>query len=278
MLIRDAAPRYLLETLLTNLPKQAYQPVLRQRGENPDEVDLPYTCLLIQTGSKLVLVDTGMGSDPGDAERGKLLDHLRAEGIDPSEIGTVVISHAHPDHVGGILAADGMLVFPSARYAMFQQEWDFWMANPGLEELPLDEDVRQEMVSIARKTLERIEGQVNLLHRETAILRGIVAVPAFGHTPGHMALGIRSSGEELLFVADAILHPLNLEFPQARAVFDHQPETMAATRLRLLQQAAKKRCLLSATHFPFPGLGRVVSEDGVWQWQPVSTVVQGKTA
>lgn len=277
IVLQDAAPIYALETLFANVPKRQYGPLLRSCGEDPENIILPYTSLLIDAGRELLLVDTGTGSLAGK-EGGRLLDNLRAEGIDPHDIEIVVISHAHPDHVGGILTADDKLAFPNARYIIFRQEWDFWMSNPNLDGLLVDDASKQGMLSSARNSLSRIEERVDRLREDTEILPGITAIQAFGHTPGHMAVEVTSAGDELLFVADALLHPLNLQFPHARAVFDHQPEAMVATRLRLLQQAAKKNCMVSATHFAFPGLGRVVSEETGWQWRPISTVNQGKSA
>jgi glyoxylase-like metal-dependent hydrolase (beta-lactamase superfamily II) len=274
--VRDAAPLYPLDTLLTNVPKERRKSLLRSRGEDPEQIPLPYTCLLIDTARAFVLVDTGMGAPAGDADKGKLLDILRAEGIDSRQIETVVISHAHPDHVGGIATEGDTLAFPNARYVMFRQEWDFWMVNPDLAGLPLDDTIKQSMLSSARTNLSRIEAQIDLLRERTEILPGITAVPAFGHTPGHMALEISSADAELLFVADALLHPLNFEFPEARAVFDHQPETMVATRLRLLQQAAGRQCLISTTHLPFPGVGHVVPQGNTWSWRPVTNVGESR--
>jgi len=265
--ILDGAARYPTAMFFTNLRKEEYEPLLRQRGQLSEEIELPYTCLLIQTGRERILVDTGAGNLAPAA--GKLLLHLRAEGIEPSEIDTVVLSHGHPDHIGGALKEDGTPAFPNARYVLFKEEWDFWMSNPSLAELPVPGYFKEAMLAAAQKNLPAVQGQVDLLQQETEIYRGVSAIAAFGHTPGHMALEISSAGQRLIFVADAIIDPIDVQFPQARAVIDHQPEKMVTTRVRLLHRAAEGKALLLATHFPFPGLGQVVQAGDSWQWEPI---------
>jgi glyoxylase-like metal-dependent hydrolase (beta-lactamase superfamily II) len=251
----------------TNLRKEEYDPLLRQRGQGSEEIETPYTCLFINTGRERVLVDTGAGNFSPTA--GNLLPQLRAEGIEPGEIDAVVLSHGHPDHIGGNLNQDGKPTFPNARYVLFKEEWDFWMSNPSLGELPVDARFKEAMLASAQKNLPPIQGQLDLLQQETEIHRGVSAIAAFGHTPGHMALEISSAGQQLIFVADAIIDPIDIEYPQARAVIDHQPEKMVSTRVRLLRKAAEGKALLLASHFPFPGLGHVVPIGAGWQWQPI---------
>ena len=278
MAIRDAANRYPLGMFLTNLPKERYELLFRQRGEDPEEVELPYTCLVIETGGERLLIDTGMGSNSFIPGKGKLLVHLRAEGTPPEEIDTVIISHAHPDHIGGILTEHGELAFPKARYMMFKEEWNFWMSNPSLAELPVDQSFKDGMLASARRNLLPIQGKLDVLERETQILPGVSAIHAFGHSPGQMAVEVSSCGERLLFVADALILPLNLEFPEARGVTDHQPEAVLATRLQLLRKAAAEKSLVSASHFPFPGVGRVVSKGARWEWQPIPAAGESRAA
>ena len=259
--IMDDRPRYPVGMFLTNLPKEQYEPLLRQRGEDTEEIDLPYICLFINTGRERLLVDTGTG--------GKLLPLLRAEGILPQEIGTVILSHGHPDHIGGSLNADGKPAFPNARYVMLRKEWDFWMSGPSLVELPVDESLKQMILASAQKNLPGVQAQLDLVHPDTEIVPGITAIAAFGHSPGQMALDISSAEQRLLFVADAIVLPLHLEYPETIGATDHCPDQMVATRLSLLEKATSEKSLVATSHFAFPGLGRVVSKREWWEWQPI---------
>jgi glyoxylase-like metal-dependent hydrolase (beta-lactamase superfamily II) len=259
--IMDDRPRYPIGMFLTNLPRDQYEPLLRQRGQDVQEIDLPYICLLIDTGRERVLVDTGAG--------GKLLPLLRAEGILPQEIGTVILSHGHSDHTGGSLNEDGKPAFRNARYVMFRQEWDFWMSNPTLAELAVDDSFKKRMLASAQKSLSGIQPQLDRVDPDTELVPDITAIAAFGHSPGQMALEISSAGEHLLFIADAIVHPLHLEYPETIGATDHSPSQMVATRLRLLEKAAREKPLVSTSHFAFPGLGHVVPKGERWEWQPI---------
>jgi glyoxylase-like metal-dependent hydrolase (beta-lactamase superfamily II) len=265
--IQDDAPRYPIGMFLTNLAKERYEPELLQRGEDPQQIELPYTCLFISTERERLLVDTGIGVDSSSPTKGRLLPLLRAEGIEPHEIGTVILSHGHSDHVGGNLNDAGQPAFPNARYVMLRKEWDFWMSNPSLAELPVDEGFKKGMLASAQKNLPGVQAQLDLVDTDTEIVPGITAIAAFGHSPGQMALEISSAEERLLFVADAIVHPLHLEYPETIGMTDHRPSQRVETRIRLLEKAAREKSLVSTSHFAFPGLGRVVPKGESWQWR-----------
>jgi glyoxylase-like metal-dependent hydrolase (beta-lactamase superfamily II) len=268
--IEDDAPRYPLGMFLTNLAKERYEPALLQRGEDRQYIDLPYTCLFINTGRERVLVDTGIGTDTLRPTQGKLLPLLRAEGIEPHEIDTVILSHGHPDHIGGSLNEAGQPAFPNARYVLLRKEWDFWMSNPSLAELPVEESLKKSMLASAQKNLPGVQAQLDLADPDTEIVPGITAIAAFGHSPGQMALRISSAEQRLLFVADAIVHPLHLEYPETIGMTDHRPNEMVETRIRLLEMAVREKSPVSTSHFAFPGLGYVLPKGGAWRWQPMS--------
>lgn len=269
--IRDGGGRYPLAVLLTNLPTNIYEPWLRARGEDIATADLPFTCLFVDTGRERVLIDTGIGAESAGPTPGRLLDLLKSIGVGPEQIDIVILSHAHPDHVGGILMADGRAAFPRARYVMSQREWDFWSSSTEVAEQRMDESLKASMLGAVRKYVFPLRERLEFLKGEAEIVAGVKAIEAFGHSPGHMAIEINSEGEKLLFVADAMLHPLNLQYPDSRSAMDHIPTEMVATRLRLFEKAAKEKCLVSTAHFAFPGLGRVLQKGDRWEWQPIAT-------
>src|SRR5438105_2225616 len=169
--MQDATNQYPIGMFISNLPHEQYEPWLRGRGQSLDEFEASYICLLIDTGRERVLVDTGCGTGGFLPIQGKLLEQLRAENIERDEIGTVILTHAHPDHVGATLnEEDGKPTFRNARYVMFAQEWEYWVSNPSVAELPVEEAFRQGLVTSAQKNLFGIREQLELLSKETEIV------------------------------------------------------------------------------------------------------------
>ena len=253
-----------------NAPKEQLAEVLREHDLDPEHWEehvSPYLCLVINTGEHLVLVDTGAGDFVPTT--GKLIPNLQTEGIAPEDIDTVILTHGHPDHIGGTVDSNGKLAFPNAGYVMWKDEWDFWTSEPDLTRLQIDEHLKQLLLTFARNCLPPIRGQLDLVDQEMEIVPGVSAVPAPGHTPGHMAVAVSSGGEQLLCISDVAILPINLEQPDWYAAVDLDPEQIAVTKHRLFSQAADEKALVFAFHFPFPGLGHIVQEGDAWQWRPI---------
>jgi glyoxylase-like metal-dependent hydrolase (beta-lactamase superfamily II) len=257
--------------LFSNAPRQELEHTLHKHNlylEQWVEWVSPYICLVVDTGEHRVLVDTGAGALTPST--GKLVQNLKIAGIAPEDIDVVVITHAHPDHIGGNTDSEGKLAFPKAKYVMWRDEWDFWTSERA--EKNLDEHSKDILLGCARKNLPPIQGRLNLVDQEIEILPGIEAIAAPGHTPGQMALAISSEGEQLLCISDVVLHPIHLEQPGWHAIVDLDPKQVEATRRCILKKAAAEKALVFGFHLPFPGLGRVSQSADTWQWQPIGTV------
>jgi len=253
-----------------NAPKERLKKVLRDHNLDIakwKEYVSPYPSLLINTGQHLVLVDTGAGDM--EPTTGKLIPNLRAEGIEPEDIDTVILTHAHPDHIGGNIDSEGKPAFRNARYIMWEDEWDFWISRPNLAALDISESGKEWFIRYARDHLLPIQNQFDLADHEMEIVHGIRTVAALGHTPGHMAVSITSNNEQLLYISDAVIHPIHLEQPNWYTKYDLAPEQVITTRHLLLDRAATEKALVHAFHFPFPGLGYVIQKEEGWRWQPI---------
>lgn len=258
------------QAFFANAPAKHLAQALREHDLDPaqwEQYISPYPSLVINTGQHLVLVDTGAGTMAPTT--GRLIPNLQAEGIAPEAIDTVILTHAHPDHIGGNIDGEGRPAFPNARYVIGKQEWDFWMSDPDLSSWQVDEHLKALILACPRKYLPPVEGQLDLIEGETEIVPGIRYIAAQGHTPGHMAVAVTSAGEQVLHLVDTVIHPIHLEHPEWYSPFDLLPEQTVATRRRLLEQAAAEQILVLFHHFVFPCLGHVIPDKKAWRWQPL---------
>ena len=254
--------------LFANAPQESLEQELLKHDmhiEGLTEWVSPYICLIINTGRQLVLVDTG--ADGLGPDTGKLLQNLRSQGIKPEDISTVILTHGHPDHLGGNTDSEGKLVFQNAQFIMWKSEWDFW--NSEEEVLKIEEHSRSVLVGFARKNLPPIKSKLRLIDGEMEILPGIQAISTPGHTPGHITLMISSRDEKLLCLSDLALHPIHIEKPEWFAVVDFNPEQSQASRRRIFAKAADEKALVIAFHFPFPGLGQIIRTKEGWHWKSI---------
>lgn len=170
--------------------------------------------LFIDTGTHKVLIDSGSGNLNGDTA-GKLVENMTLAQIAPADIDTIIISHAHPDHVGGLTDPMGVSLFPNARYYVPNAEWQFWM-NPrvSLPKVRLPDEAKQGFIAVAKKQLTAIQGRVTRFEVNREIIPGIAAIPAPGHTPGHVAFRVTSGDSSLVHTADVVhTHTINLWNP-----------------------------------------------------------------
>jgi glyoxylase-like metal-dependent hydrolase (beta-lactamase superfamily II) len=266
--LSDGYYAYPVSWFFPNADPEQLQQALESRHQPPDSVLSPYTCLLVETGRHTLLVDTGAGEYSHTS--GAIQARLEVAGIRPRDVDTVILTHAHPDHIGGAIDMIGRPAFPNARYILSEIEWEFWTAaRADLSRLRLPEDAKAGIHSMARRCLGPLRHQIEPIDRETEVVPGVTAIPAPGHTPGHLAVLISSEGQSLLNLGDAAVHPLHLEQPGWQNGFDFSTDAAIATRRQLVERAVAGNMHLMAFHFPFPSFGRVAAINGSgWQWTP----------
>jgi glyoxylase-like metal-dependent hydrolase (beta-lactamase superfamily II) len=237
----------------------------------PNVLPISFTALLVNTGSKLVLIDTGTAGQVADTA-GSMLENLRTAGIDPHAVDTILISHFHPDHIDGIKTKDGAKVFPNAEILVPEPEWDFWMNDANMA--PAEGAVKRYFLN-AHRIFRDIASEVRRFKPGAEVAPGIVSIPAFGHTPGHTAFAIHSGNQSMLSMSDTVRNPyLFARHPDWQPTFDMDGPQAVATRRQMLDRVVADRMLVQAYHFPFPACGHMAKTATGYdlvpvEWQPL---------
>jgi glyoxylase-like metal-dependent hydrolase (beta-lactamase superfamily II) len=235
-----------------------------------DKLATPFTTLIVNTGKKLVLIDTGTGGQIAPSA-GVLRDNLAAAGIDPKAVDQIVISHFHPDHINGIKDKDNALIFPNAELMVPAPEWAYWMDDANLNAAPADLKIT---FLNQRRIFSDIAKQVTQFQPGKEVAPGIVTLPAPGHTPGHTVFAIHSGDQSLLVLSDTAQHPaIFARHPDWQAAFDIDGAEAITTRKKIFDRAAADRMLVTGYHFPFPACGHLIKtatgyEHVPVEWQP----------
>ncbi len=208
---------------------------------------------LIRDGERVILIDVGSGPE-FMASAGRLQDALAAIDVDPYDVTHVVFTHAHPDHLWGLLDDFEDPAFPNATYLIGKSEWDYWIDPETVNTIG---EARTTFAVGARRRLALIEDNITFFKDGEEILPGIAARATFGHTPGHMAFHIAQGSNNLMVLGDCVgNHHVAFERPEWRAGSDQDGDLGAATRVALLDQLASEHMSIIGYHMPYPGIGR----------------------
>ena len=234
--------------------------LLGAAGEPTDKLQLSLQPLLVKSADRVLLFDTGAGGNFGPSA-GKLPASLAAAGVDPQSVTDIFISHAHGDHVGGLVDAEGVLAFPNATIHMSEPEWAFLA---GLD----PEKAKAIGLGEHEKFVAAITPKVAAFPPNAEIVPRVVkAVEIKGHTPGHSGYLIGSGENTLLYIGDAAHHSVvSVQHPVWPNGFDGDAATAAASRKALIEQNAASGQRIYAVHFPFPGLGRFEKRGDGYAW------------
>jgi glyoxylase-like metal-dependent hydrolase (beta-lactamase superfamily II) len=229
-----------------------------------DTLPIPFNQLVVNTGRRIVLIDTGTGGQLAPTA-GMLIENMEAAGIDPKAVDTVLISHFHGDHILGLRTKEGEVAFPNAEVQVPEQEWAFWMDEGEMSRAP--EGMKRNFNN-ARKIFDPIKNDVKRYDADQEVVPGITAIAAYGHTPGHMIFRVSSGSEQLLVLSDTANHPaLFVRNPGWHAVFDMDAAKAEETRRHVFDMAAADKIPVQGYHFPF-GIGHIAKAGERYDYLP----------
>jgi len=271
-IFRDYDFQYQAKDFFVNANEGELDNALNSYHVSADNIPSPFIALLLQINERKILIDTGVGfADKAVNVRGasvlfkgQLSNLLAENNINKHEITDVIITHFHPDHIGGIYTGTN-LNFPNARFHMHEDEWSYWHSSRA------EAQPAQFKTYIQNNITKLRDGNLNLIKGDFVnISDGVTIVKVDGHTPGQISVIIHSGKENLLYISDAFLHPLHIEKIDWITNYDLDHQMAKASRIKLFELASKEDMLVNAFHFDFPGLGRIDKLKDKWMWNEVS--------
>jgi len=271
--LNDGARSFPLpDTFVTNVPKAEALAAAEAAYMPQGMVTVPFNPQLVNTGGKLVLIDSGNGVanfEPSKGAIGRTLHNLSAAGVDATGIDVVLMSHLHPDHTNGIRAADGSMAFPNAEIMVPAKDWEFWMSDENAAKA--QSDLMKNYFANVKRVYSGIESKVTKYDWGKEVAPGITAVAAPGHTPGHTTFVVASGSSSILIQSDVTNIPeFFLRNPDWHVVYDVDPEQAQATRHKFYDMASAEKALVVGFHFTFPSMGHVEKDGAKYRLVPIA--------
>jgi glyoxylase-like metal-dependent hydrolase (beta-lactamase superfamily II) len=255
-----------VKDFVRNAPLEDVQKVLADSFMPTETIRIPFTVTFVEMPNQLVVFDAGNGVTPPGATQGRMIENMKAAGIDPAKVTTVVHSHFHGDHVNGLLDAAGNAAFPNAEIVVPAAEWAWWTDEGNTTRSP--EGQRGNFANSARR-FAPYKGKIRQLAEGAEAVPGIRGIPAYGHTPGHTAYRISDGAAQAVFVADAVNRPeLFARRPDFHIVFDFDAAAAEASRRKLFDMLAADRIRITGYHFPFPANGFMTKDGNGYRFVP----------
>jgi glyoxylase-like metal-dependent hydrolase (beta-lactamase superfamily II) len=272
--INDGARSFPMpDTFVKNVPKEEALAAAEAAYMPKGMVTVPFNPQLINTGSKLVLIDCGNGIanfEPSKGAVGRTLQNLAAAGVDPKSIDVVLMSHLHPDHTNGIRAADGSMAFPNAEIMVPAKDWEFWTSEDNAAKAQSNEMMKNYFANV-KKIYNGIESKVTKYDWGKEVAPGITSVEAPGHTPGHTAFVVASGNSKILIQSDVTNIPeFFLRNPDWHVAYDVDPVQAQATRHKFYDMASAEKALVVGFHFTFPSIGHVEKDGSKYRLVPIA--------
>lgn len=255
------------DILAPDMTQEQIEDALAEVFHPADKAPIQFNVLLVRVGKDLVLFDGGNGGVPGPGG-GNLPANLAAAGIKPEQITAIIISHAHPDHIGGLVDANGAPVFKNARYIINKAEHDFWTSpSAALPGARIPDDWKKAWIAGAAKTFATLAPKIEKVAPGEKLFGAIELLDAAGHTPGHMPAIIRDGDTQVVAMADlAHNHVLMVGNPESSPAFDADPKAGAVVRRKLFDRFAADRMRIFGYHMPWPGVGHLRRKGNGFEW------------
>jgi len=252
---------------IKNASVEETKEALGKAGLSTDFVSIPLTVVVLKVGDRLIMVDSGSGAGQWQPTAGKLDANMRGAGIDPAKIGTILISHFHPDHIFGLMQkGTNAPTFPNAELVVSATEYKWWTEPGRVEKLP---EARK---PLATRINAAFPGWKNfkLVDGEQEVAPGIRLVDAPGHTPGHAAFHVGSGNQQLMISNDTAYVPALLApHPEWQGAYDQDGPLAVETRRKLLDRVIAEKMMICGAHFPFPGAGAFAKDGNGYAFTPV---------
>ncbi len=267
VLLENPQPIFAPEITASDFNKELESLYIRQ-----NKLDLAINVMLVKTENKIILIDAGSGNHFGK-DQGWLLENIQNAGIKANAITDVFITHAHRDHVGGLITKDGILVYPNAKYHMAKTEYDFWVAdNPDFSKSKISNRQKEATVIFTKKVLTAIKEKIKFFDYGDSLFSCLRTELAEGHTPGHTIFTIYSGIESIKNIVDTVHTPLLIGKPEWGTQWDVDFERGVKNRKRILEDCFINKHLVMSSHLPWPGLGFIGKKD-CYYWIPLSYAV-----
>ena len=252
-----------LDFSFPDAPHDELVALLQAAGHSTEMLEPDCNVTVLKDGDRVVLFDVGSGPNFMPSA-GKILENIDAAGIAPEDVTDVVFTHAHPDHIWGLLDDFDEFVFPEASYFINQVEWDFWRADDTLDKMP---EARKTFVVGAQNRLEALEDVIQFFNWGDEVLPGIEAVDTRGHTPGHTSFAIHDGSDSVMVIGDAATSSIvSFAHPEWPSGSDQDTGQGIATRTMLLDRLAQEQSRLVGFHLPEGGIGRVEKDGGAYRF------------
>ena len=255
-------------TFIKNASVEDTKEALTRAGLTTEFMPIPLTVTVLKIGDKMIMIDSGSGVGQWQANATNLPANMKAAGIDRSQIGTILVSHFHPDHVWGLLEkGTNAAVFPNAELIVSSTEYNWWTEPGRVEKLPEGRRPAGKRINEVFPTWKNWK----LVEDNAEVAPGVRLLAAPGHTPGHSVFLVTSGNDQLMVSNDAMYVPALLApHPDWQGAYDQDGATAVATRRKLIDRVIADKMMICGAHFPFPGRGTFVKDGDAYAFTPLA--------